>query len=76
MENIVDMYERAQCDKDTLNFVLELINKYFNDIYQMQNIARVFSFQTIRHNELTMETLQAIERRRIAARIRKLLVAD
>jgi len=76
MENIVDMYERAQCDKDTLNFVLELINKYFNDIYQMQNIARVFAFQTIRHNELTMETLQAIERRRIAARIRKLLVAD
>lgn len=73
MENIVDMFELGQCDKDTLNFILELINKKFNEIYQMNNFARVFALQTLRHNELTMETLQAIERRRIAARIRKIL---
>ena len=73
MENIVDMFEPGQCDKDTLNFILELINKKFNEIYQMNNFARVFALQTLRHNELTMETLQAIERRRIAARIRKIL---
>ena len=73
MERVVDLYEQGQCDKDTLNFILELINKNFNDIYQMNNFARVFAFQTLRHNELTWETLQAIERRRIAARIRKLL---
>ncbi len=74
MENIVELYERGQCDKDTLNFILEHINKNFNEIYQRNNFARVFAFQTLRHDECTMEYLQAVERRRIAARIRKLLV--
>lgn len=77
MENVVNMCERGQGvaknDKDTLNFILELINKHFNEIYQMKNLARVFAFQTYRPDECTWEYLQAIERRRIAARIRKLL---
>lgn len=76
MEQIVDIYEQGQCDKDTLNFILAFINKQFNDIYQMKNFARVFALKTLRHNELTWETMQAIERRRIAARIRKLLAED
>ena len=76
MEQLVEMYERGQCNKDTLNFILEFINKQFNDIYQMKNFARVFALKTLRHNELTWETMQAIERRRIAARIRKLLSED
>ena len=45
MENIVDMCERGQGiaknDKDTLNFILELIDKCFNEIYQMKNFVRV-----------------------------------
>ena len=76
MENIVDMFERGQCDKDTLNFILELINKCYNEIYLIDSgniFARTMVFQTRRHNECTLEYLQAIERRRIAARIRKLL---
>ena len=80
MENIVDMVERSQGvpknAKDTLNFVLEIINRHYNEIYQINRgniLARIMELQTRRHNELTMETLQAIERRRIAARIRKIL---
>ena len=73
MEKIVDM---AAEDKDSLNFVLELINKCFNEIYQMDNFARVFVFQTYRYNECTWEYLQAVERRRIAARIKKILAED
>ena len=79
MENIVDMFEHAQCDKDTLNFVLGLINKTYNEIYQINRgniIARTMVFQTRRHNECTMEYLQAVERRRIAARIRKILAQN
>lgn len=80
MENIVSMCEFGQGvarnDKDMLNFVLELINKTYNEIYQINRgniIARTMVFQTRRHNECTMEYLQAVERRRIAARIRKIL---
>ena len=76
MENIVDMVERGQCNKDTLNFILKLINNRYNEIYQINRgniFARTLEFQTRRHNECTMEYLQAIERRRIAARIRKIL---
>ena len=77
------MCERAQGvaknDNDTLNFILELINKRYNEIYQINRgniLARMWELCTRRHNELTMETLQAIERRRIAARIRRLLAAN
>ena len=76
MERIVDM---AADDKDTINFVLELINKCYNEIYLIDRgniFARTLVFQTRRHNECTWEYLQAIERRRIAARIRRILTED
>ena len=80
MEKIVDMCKQSQGvpknDGDTLNFVLELINKEYNEIYLIDRgniIARTLTFQTRRHNECTWEYLQAVERRRIAARIRKIL---
>lgn len=80
MENLVDMTERGQGvaknDKDTLNFILNLIDKTYNEIYLINRgniIARTLVFQTRRHDECTWEYLQAVERRRIAARIRKIL---
>lgn len=83
MEKIVDMCEQSQGvpknDKDTLNFILNLINKTYNEIYLIDRgniFARTLVFQTRRHNECTWEYLQAIERRRIAARIRKLLAEN
>lgn len=83
MEKIVDMCVQSQGvsknDKNTLNFVLGLIDKTYNEIYLIDRgniIARTLTFQTRRHNECTWEYLQAIERRRIAARIRKLLAED
>lgn len=83
MEKIVDMTEHGQGvvknDKDTLNFILELINKCYNEIYLIDKgniFARTLAFRTRRHNECTWEYLQAVERRRIAARIRKLLAEN
>ena len=83
MEKIVDMTERGQGvaanDKATLNFILTLINKTYNEIYQIDRgniFARIMTFQTRRHDECSMEYLQAVERRRIAARVRKLLAAN
>ena len=83
MENMVDMIERGQgtpeSDKTALNFILQLIGKHYNEIYLIDRgniIARTLKLQTCRHDELTMETWQAVERRRIAARIRKLLSED
>lgn len=83
MEKIVDMCEQSQGvpknDKDTLNFILNLINKTYNEIYLIDRgniFARTLVFQTRRYNECTWEYLQAIERRRIAARIRKLLAEN
>lgn len=83
MENIVDMCEQGQGveknDKELLNYILEIINKMYNDIYYIKNInffARTFVFHTRRHNECTMEYLQAVERRRIAAHIRKILAEN
>ena len=76
MERIVNM---AADDKDTLNFILNLINKCYNEIYLIDSgniFARTLVFRTRRHNECTWEYLQAIERRRIAARIRKLLAEN
>ena len=80
MEKIVDMCVQSQGvpknDKDTLNFILNLIDKTYNEIYLIDRgniFARTLIFQTRRHNECTWEYLQAVERRRIAARIRKLL---
>ena len=83
MEKIVDMCEQGlgveKNDKNLLNFILEIINEMYNDIYYIKNInffARTITFQTRRHNECTMEYLQAVERRRIAARVRKILAEN
>ena len=83
MDNIVSMCERGQGipknDKDTLNFILDLINKIYNEIYLINRgniIARTLTLMTRRHDECTWEYLQAVERRRIASRIRKLLAED
>lgn len=83
MEKIVDMCVQSQGvpknDKDTLNFILNLIDKTYNEIYLIDRgniFARTLVFQTRRHNECTWEYLQAVERRRIAARIRKLLAEN
>ena len=76
MEKIVDM---AANDKDTLNFILNLIDKTYNEIYLIDRgniFARTLVFRTRRHNECTWEYLQAVERRRIAARICKLLAEN
>lgn len=78
MEKIVDICELNH-DNDTLNFVLELINKTYNEIYLIDRgniIARTWVLQTRRHDECTWEYLQAVERRRIAARIRRILAED
>lgn len=71
MEAVVDMSEH---DAENLNFVLNAINSEYNDIYSRDLVLeRIITLGTRRHNELTIQTLQAIERRRIASRIRKLL---
>ena len=63
MERVVDMCEREQGvprnDKATLNFILDAINKSHNEIYLSRN------FDTVE------EYLRAIERRRIASRIKE-----
>ncbi len=83
MQNILEMAEQGygvpKNDKDTLNFILNLIDKTYNEIYLIDRgniFARTMVFQTRRHNECTWEYLQAVERRRIAARIRKLLAEN
>ena len=78
MDAIVDMCEQGQGipvnDEATLDFVLEIINKYYNEIYLIDRdfFARCHFLGTRRHNECTFQTLQAIERRRIASRIRRI----
>lgn len=77
MDRVVDMYGQSEVvDKAELKFILELIDKNFNDIYLRQNFSRMFTFKTLRPDECTMEYLQAVERRRIGSRIRKLLSDD
>ncbi|MBR1645739.1 MAG: hypothetical protein IJ685_03065 [Selenomonadaceae bacterium] len=80
MEIIVDMCAQSQGvpenDSDTLNFVLKIIDGMYNEIYLIDRghiLMRTLMFDTRRHNECTMRYLEAIERRRIAARIRKIL---
>ena len=83
MEIIVDMCAQSQGvpenDSDTLNFVLKIIDGMYNEIYLIDRghiLMRTFMFDTRRHNECTMRYLEAIERRRIAARIRKILSTE
>ena len=72
MEAVVDLSEQ---DAENLNFVLNVINSEYNEIYlrDYRILQRIMALGTRRHNECTIQTLQAIERRRIASRIRKLL---
>ena len=83
MEIIVDMCAQSQGvpenDSDTLNFVLKIIDGMYNEIYLIDRghiLMRTLMFDTRRHNECTMRYLEAIERRRIAARIRKILSTE
>ena len=72
MENLLDI---SQNDTETLKFILSKIDGMYNEIYlrDYQILRRTWEFGTRRHNECTIQTLQAVERRRIASRIRKLL---
>ena len=78
MEAMVDMCEQGQGvpvnDEDTLNFVLRLTKKMYNEIYFVDRdfFGRTLNLGTRRHNECTFQTLQAIERRRIQRRIVKI----
>lgn len=71
MEAVVDLCGN---DVETLKFVLDNINAEFNDVYLQGNQwQRMLVFGTRRHNECTVQMLEALDRRRIASRIRKLL---
>ncbi len=76
MEILVDMC--APSDTETLNLILDTIDKRYNEIYlrDYQILGRVLEIGTRRHNECTIQTLQAIERRRISSSIRKLLAGN
>ena len=71
MEAVVDMCGN---DVETLKFVLDNINAEFNDVYLQGNEwQRMLTFGTRRYNECTIQTLEALDRRRIANRIHKML---
>ena len=65
-------------DTETLEFILSKIDSMYNEIYlrDYQILRRTWDLGTRRHNECTIQTLQAVERRRIASRIRKLLAEN
>lgn len=75
MENLLDI---SQDDSATLKFILSKIDSMYNEIYlrDYQILRRTWDLGTRRHNECTIQTLAAVERRRIASRIRKLLAAN
>lgn len=75
MENLLDI---SQDDSATLKFILSKIDSMYNEIYlrDYQILRRTWELGTRRHNECTIQTLAAVERRRIASRIRKLLAAN
>lgn len=72
MENLLDMCSLGQGvpknDSETLNFLLNIINRMHNNIYSPS-----IAFATLRHNECTMDYLRAWERRRIAKQTQRLL---
>ena len=83
MEAVVDMCEQSQGvpknDGDTLKVVLEIIDGMYNEIYLIDRgniLLRTINLDTRRHNECTMRYLEAVERRRIAARIRKIISTE
>ena len=75
MEKLLDI---SSNDTDTLKFILSKIGRMYNEIYlrDYQILRRTWDLGTRRYNECTIQTLQAVERRRIASRIRKLLAEN
>ena len=75
MENLLDI---SQDDSEILKFILNKIDSMYNEIYlrDYQILLRTWDLGTRRHNECTIQTLAAVERRRIASHIRKLLAAN
>ena len=77
MEEIVNMCEAGkgvkENDSEILDEVLKIIEKNYNDIYSTTDFfGRTFYLGSRRNEEYTPQYSQAIERRRIANRIRKL----
>ena len=62
-------------DEETLNFVESVAQKGYNETYKINHdiLNRIMALGTRRHNECTYQYLQAIERRRIIAKARKML---
>lgn len=75
MENLLDI---SQDDSAILKFILKKIDNMYNEIYlrDYQILRRTWDLGTRRHNECTIQTLAAVERRRIASRIHKLLATN
>ena len=75
MENLLDI---SSNDSATLKFILSKIDRMYNEIYlrDYQILRRTWELGTRRYNECTIQTLEAVEHRRIASRIRKLLAAN
>lgn len=75
MENLLDI---SSNDPETLKFILSKIDRMYNEIYlrDYQILRRTWDLGTRRHNECTIAYLAAVERRRIASRIRKLLAEN
>ena len=70
MESLVDL---CHADKEILNFVLEVIDKKYNDIYATENMfAQMMTFGSSRIGEYLPGQERAIERRKIKNKILKL----
>ena len=70
MDKLVDLCPN---DKETLDFVLEVIDEKYNEIYVATNgISQMMSFGSSRLSEFLPEQDRAIERRRIRNKILKL----
>ncbi len=70
MESLVEL---RPADKEILDFVLEIIDKKYNDIYTSTNMmAQMMTFGSSRIGEYLPGQARAIERRRIRNKILKL----
>lgn len=68
MNALIDLFPN---DNELLDFVLENLNKRYDNIYTMAG-GRVFSFGSMRLEEYTPQYGEAVERRRIRNKILKL----
>lgn len=59
-------------DEKILDFVLENIDKHYNDIYNTESMGRMMTFGSMRTEEYTPGYAAAVERRRIRNNILKL----